>query len=462
MFNKHYITSVDDIHERSTLGFSWKNTNMRYQDYYSGKFTALFQIASHPSLDSFTTTERNNTVENGLKQLEKHGIIRMNMFKAYSDYYADATWGTPPDVVGGTNFNAWWNANKKHVLTAFRQGIGHWSVNDRCVLHLSTSNVLTAVNPIYHIPVVEPYNASIVTGHVLFYTYFENDVNDPNPEHQVITSPNRVRIVKFSARDEVNEIAIHELAGDVVGRRIRTVPGDTRAIVTFGDGNSFYEDIEDLVQTMMIRVSHNNLVLNKFSDPQFQGPGGLVDAKRTESKLVDRFNNPLIVVPDEANSNIQAITWDAHLNESNYLVNFLMNVQSIFSGVPREYFNGQPGLEAAGQSGDNLLLKTIATINEAREQLEYALRDVLYYMGAPEVESATVNFVQNPFSTFFEQRTSVIQEYQAGITQRNEAREALKHNPLPGDIGTAFSEPRPDVGTARAQDQVRDNKESER
>ena len=462
MPNSYYITSFDYIREGFNLSFPWITSSLRYQRFYEGEFAELFGVRIDSDRNTFNLHNDGATIENGLKQLANHGVISLNFFKVFSDFYRDALWGTPPQIVGGDpEFDTQWQQNRRGVMAAIRDALESWSITGRGVILVEEDGNIRSVDATCYLPVVAPYNPTIVTGHVLVYKYHEDVGNLPsmfNPN----AIANKVRIIKYSASEDVNEYEEFELAGNTIGRSLESGRSTTKNIITFGEGDSFYKDIRDAVRTVMIRVSHGDLVLNQHAFPQYQIPTTVIDTNILGQKLVNAYGNPTVSIPDDSTRDVKAITWDAHLMDSMNLINYLMGIVSMIGGVPQSNFTVSSTEASSSTASSRLMLKTISIISQMREQLEYTLRDIMFSLGIANVESATINFKQNPFATFFEETNTAISLWQAGVTQRNEVRESTGYSTIEGEEGKQFSEPRPSVALARMQDDVRDNKESER
>lgn len=145
-------------------------------------------------------------------------------------------------------------------------------------------------------------------------------------------------------------------------------------------GISDYTDIESLMYALNNRMTKNENVLDKHTDPILALPEGILDAKGEIRK--DKLE--VFTIPDNEVGGRPAkpeyITWNASLDNSfkqiDQLVEFLFMVSETSPGVFG--LDKQGGAAESGRALKLKLMRTIAKINRKKVFYDQAIKEVMY------------------------------------------------------------------------------------
>lgn len=392
---------------------------------YDGEFTKVFNQAYQ------TIASRYGDSWTDVEQL----IIKINLFKSMTETFKILAFAKDPvitdkvnqtilDEITGENFI---DLMKRSFISAHAQGTGIFKVRIK-----DSKPIISSVNPELYIPIYEDGDMDTLLAHVLVYNfdvYIGTDSWSGKPKYEKrlkveINTKGSVQTQVFKLNDKGDKIK--GLISDDKGISYTDTGWDDFLIFTFDYGHpnwreyarSQYDDVVNLVDEIVVRISNNSKILDDHADPQlivgekslvFDNATGKYSYKR---KKVLKLNSKDDIKPSY-------LTWDGSLDASEKQLDRLMGLFYMVSGTNPQMY----GEDIAGNlSGDALAKILLIPISKVREMIlaleeaaEAALECALTIAGAKSPD-VCVEFEIGAFNTLSDISTRLCAEKSAGIT----------------------------------------------
>ena len=369
----------------------------KYFDWAGGDMTSLLTVAP--------------TAVNGLVIIPPQLIsTRFNYFGAVSRFFSDAMLGDLPAVipaVGGLLEN----------LT------DHWAVTGECCI-VGGPNGFRAVRPDYVFPVFDPYDIDTITGYVfVFPQRKENGFSDV------------ARVITFDVATGAALISQREYREGYVADTPAGEPINLGPVVWVNTKDGVYQDMEGIVREITVRLNILQIALNSVSFPLLQIDTdaiskGALQTGISQQAVTAAAQNGLGLTVDppfigEEGARYIERTGEG-LRENIEYMRLLLGQLGVISGVPDYVFGVQLGRPA--NETERVLFAGQAKVNRFRRDIELAFTLI----------GQAVKFAGEPFVTRSERIKAILDEYEAGISTQNEAREGLGKPAITG--GNVFTQ----------------------
>ena len=363
-----------------------------YFDWRRGNLATLLNIAP--------------TQVNGLSLVPYANIsTEFNYFAAVSRFYADAMLGDIPDMP----------AMQLDLLTKLT---GHWAVAGEACVTVSGNGAIRAIRPDYLFPVYHEYDADTVSKFLFVFPYMpQGDV--------AMRYANRARVVEFDVDSKESTVALREYRDGWVADQPKGEPAGLTAVHHIIGDDVVYGDISGIVREIILRLNIMQVALNSTSFPILQidtdavGDGEL-QTGITQSKLNSVIRGGLgLTVPPPfiGESSAQYIErTGTGLSESLAYIRLLLGQLGVLSGVPDYVFGVQ--LDRPAAQTERVLFAGQARVNRFRRDVE----SVFALLGNE------LHFTNEPFSTKTERVNALVQQFEKGVIDRNETRQALGYD----------------------------------
>lgn len=197
-------------------------------------------------------------------------------------------------------------------------------------------------------------------------------------------------------------------------------------INTMWNGLSDYHDLVDIFKAINNRISRNNVILNKHSDPILAVPQGVID----DTGSVNRSAFGMIEVRGSGSGQQkdimpQYIVWDANLEAAFKEIDILMEVLFMTAEMtPSAFGMDKNGQAESGRALKFKLLRTIAKKHRKQLYYDHGLRQLLYVAQLLAKKGYTAGDYKmqgNPVVPTIEWSDGIINDYVESIDAEDQA-----------------------------------------
>ena len=420
------LLTIDQIRP----GFLWQFPRildeLNWQNWYDGHLQSALPAA---------------TINNGRKLFDDADLIKVNLFKMASQFYEDATLAERPAVTGDEGVIRWLaDENAENLWDQMGWAVKHWSVKGRAILAVAQNQDVEAVDPSHYFRVGSFRSKDELAGHVIAVPYREYTASDLLNSNAINTL-NRLRVTRFQAEPVVNDVSIYEFTGTAssgtVGNLISTEEANLQAIMTAGDGYSWYGDARDVTARLMIRLTTADRELNRFMNRINLVPSSLIEAMRRRgeesldaTQVMSRFNAMVdpVLTSDTDDGDVGKVTEDLGYEEGRQLAEAFVHMAFLMNGVPLGTYGLGISPDASGVARERAQDPAAARIRTLRRGFVRGLLRIIRAMGAPDGQ-VYFSWQGTPFEDKKVKEDSILAQYKEGLIEYEEAREALGWGP---------------------------------
>lgn len=390
----------------------------RWQQWYDGQYQTLMPAP---------------TIDNGYKLFAVADLIKLPLHKLASDFYVDATLGEDFTVTTlEPSVQEWLDENLHRFLKIIRRGVEGWSITGRAVYVTHEDGALMEVPSYRYFRIGREYDPDHVIAHVIAWPYYEYREGERFlPFSNRV--PNRIRITKYAPSETppVNEVAVYELHGNVVGQLLQgPEPAGITSLCTAGDGDSWYGDAQTMLARMMIRVTNHDRTLNLSDNRPMMVPAQLMTTTPGQTRQARReafYNeiNPIIETDAEtARGNYGTLGVDYQHSESRDFIELLADSIYLVSGIPPATFGIGIGRNESGAAREKAQDRASAKIRTFRNDLRQCIPILLRGLKAPDGD-LQIAWLTAPFQTRQDKINEAIRLMQTGLITKATAQRML-------------------------------------
>ena len=236
-------------------------------------------------------------------------------------------------------------------------------------------------------------------------------------------TPTDIRVVIYLDGEDRVQIRNYKFTGSTLGSLITTENSSNTQVVVFGNGEDDYKKAGVLIDELSKRLKLNSKVLDRFSNPDIQGPAASVAAFNQDN---DSTANPTgqfimsadgMVLPYEKDDGKwEYLTWDPKADLSRFQVAYIHNLIHIMTSVPLSAFGVAPTDSDSSVSMERQMWSATSKVKRLRMEIEEAL---------DKIGLTDLDWVENPFLGFQGKIELTIELLSNGIITENEARKRL-------------------------------------
>lgn len=321
----------------------------------------------------------------------------LNFYKVVTEFYNNAMWGQLPRTNG-----------EKEILHAFELSSTQRSINGY--------GAVLMVNDRHYIPdsryLWRWEEDGILVGYVIGWPYLRK------PDS---IAADGIRIFIWQHDRELLTVQDWALRGTALERRLQQYNPPGRVAV-WGNGQSDYPPMVDLVNWFNTRLKKNTEMLNRFANPHLVGPSEALDERGVMS--LNTEEGSFLATSDKDAKDFSYLTWDANQPLNSQTVGSLLDALHMITGVPATAF-GLQHAQGSGNSGVSRERQMFSALSKVR-RLRRNVEDAMEMFNITEIA-----WPDDPFTTWQEQVTAELQLLAASIITPEEARERLNLGPPP-------------------------------
>ena len=369
-----------------------------YFDWYEGRMDSLF-------------TGVNPTQINGLENVTPAQLsTRFNYFGAISRFFSDAMSGDRPTAA-------------QEAITLLTALTEHWSVTGESCLVFAGGR-WGAVRPDYVYPQFNQYDKDVVERFLLVYPQRRLQNFNGDRDNRILYADS-ARVIDYDVRTGRATLSERQYRHGWVADLPTGIPVPVGPIIWINTGDGVYQDIDGMVREITVRLNILQSTLNSTARSILQiDKDSIADGAMLAGVTPDRVRNAhatglgLTVNPPfigEAEPRYVERS-GVGLEESMAYLRLLLGQLAVMSGVPEYIFGVQL---AQPNETERVLFAGQAKVNRFRRDIE----NVFEAIGLP------IKFGTEPFVTRTQRITSIIDLFEAGIIDRNEARDTVGYAP---------------------------------
>ena len=406
--------------------FKWRN-------WFDGDYGSL--VPDVPSIDNGYALIGTNSEEilRNLRTVRMHEIA--------SGFQAEALTSDGPSIVAETESGMNWFEERRFAVQKQLELMARdWSIYGLGVLVSYEDGGLYNVSSPDYFRLGSVHDDDQISGHIIAYRYYEleNDTDRKllrNSLHRQHQRANRVRVLKYMPSENINTVQEYRLNGNVIGEALTPEqPAGITNLLTIGNWDSWYKESQKAVASFFIAYTlHGKAVYKNINRPLIIPPTalateGVLDSRTADEKMRAYWNtrDPVLESSGSVKSNEMGLVpgdynMDALYNEMVY------SAQTFYflTGTPPVAFGLSIGKNESGLAREKAEARAAIRIRNARDDLAKGFPGILEGMGAPPMANFSVSWTSNPFETALDREEKIMQQYQTGILERNEAREML-------------------------------------
>ena len=405
----------------------------KWRDWFNGDYGSI--IPSIPSIDngySLLGTTQDQILPN-LQTVRMHEIA--------SGFQSEALVSDGPSIVSETESGTNWFEERRFAVQKQLELMARdWSIYGLGVLVSYEDGSLHNVASPDYFRVGSVHDDDQISGHIIAYRYYEiEDATDRKllrqALHRQYQRPNRCRVLRYMPSENINTVQEYRLNGTVVGEPLTPErPAGITNLLTVGNWDSWYKESEKTVAAFFIAKTLNGKAVYKNINRALILPStvlaseGRRDTRTPDERMKAFWNRQDPVIESDGSTKAS----DMGLVPGDYNTDALYNemiyaAQTFYfmTGTPPVAFGLSIGKNESGLAREKAEARAAIRIRNARDDLAKGFPGILEGMGAPPMANFSVSWTSNPFETALDREEKIMLQYQAGILERNEAREML-------------------------------------
>ena len=380
----------------------------KYDQWYSGNYTSLM-----PS----------NSIPTGRALINVADLVKFPVFSLADQFYLDGVMSERPSWDPESAANAWLDGNQDRLFRAMEQAVLFWMRKGRFILVVEADGTIQPIDPSSYVRVGSFERPDELVGHIIFYTWYEASAQElllPG----LIREPNRIRVTKFSQRENINTVQTFMYAGGIIGAAVGApAQAGLRYICVEGDGYTYYPEVAGMAGRFMLQLTNTDGLLNEILNAaRVVPPGGLPSARpgqiitpEDQVRNLRETVRPIWISgggPNGQDAYYMTPPGDYAANEA--FLTLLVQFISIVTGATLNNFGIGLADNASGVSQEKAQTRAIARGTRIRRAILKCLAPLIIAAGAPmaEVEFA---WAAQVFETRDAFHARIVSDLAAGI-----------------------------------------------
>lgn len=393
---------------------------------------------------------------NGLGQLQKlDSLVELPLFRMASDFIADATMadmpapsGWPETADGPSEPELWYMDFLPMITAAMQKVTNYWSIFDFGVF-IVEPGLVRAADPKYYFRVGLPEQRDADVGHVLLFPWLDGTTQYLQSTDTDNAEPNRITIIKVLANGGGATIQTFMFNGGIVGNPLTAAQASPiTAILTCGEGDSWYGGAANTAAALMINVSMGLVELNHYANRAKLLPSSSVAAIATAAGVapgtpggqqairrgLEETLRPILAADkDDVGPGFGDMDEPIQLEDRRAMNEYLGDLFFLESRLTPSSYGIGIGRGESGVAREKAQDAAGAKIRRYRRQLAGKLTEMVEAMGIPGGRGKLqFSWAVPPFQSKEAREEHIRQDFQAGLLTPNEARYELGLGPLPG------------------------------
>ena len=296
----------DDIHAGALLNMPYLAAMDRYQHYLDGDLNPLFQWASRGGAKAnqlngmrfFTPSESPAPASAPEFDDNRYAALwRINFFRSVTDFFEAAVFEQSPIVIDASDaVKEQWDAESRAILRQARRatrwlvakGRGVLTVENRVGPGASVVPSLSAVDPAFWLPILDPEDRTLKLGDILARQWFEGERQMNSIANRLTTT---IRITeeqaamsdgRFSALDQRDIWTWPGGYSGNIGEHLKRTPSRTLGIWTWGDDDSVFAEMESNTLEAMLTLTMARSTMMRHPFPFVILPNDVSDRNRDQ------------------------------------------------------------------------------------------------------------------------------------------------------------------------------------
>lgn len=426
------------------IGKKWAPNNATYkkrqENYQTGRLLYEGELES-----VFEQAWRDIASRYGLNYGEIQKVmIKINLFKSLTETFKILAFKKEPEAWVGEGKTAKRLEKEvfspKKLLDLLKKGFVSCHAQGDSVIKVYTNSAgqadISIVNAENWIPVHNPENLDEITAHVVANTY---EV-DNNTSIMGIQLENKKKYlnVEIHYKGSYDKKLFELNKDDIITKLINEENGiktnyDGFLVFPFNYGTpawrewgkSAYNDIIELVDELVVRLSNNSKILDDHADPQKIISRDMAEFDSNTGQWVLKQHQAMYY--GKNGEEPKYLTWDGNLDSSEKQLDRVMNLFFMLSGTNPQLFGQDIAGNLSGEALAKILIVPIAKTQEMILSLEDAFESALNCLMQLQGRSETIDikFDIGQFNTPSDITGRVVQEKNAGITSLKRAVEEI-------------------------------------
>lgn len=413
----------------TNIGAAWVFPRIRheerYQRYYDNYLSELFQGPAR------STNGLKALVDPSDKRVHTNDIIRLNWFKAITDFYVQGYFGDRPALTSTDKARQTWIQENAGELFEALELASRWlSIKGWfTVLTQSMHPRVMAVDGTAYWPIRYEYSLEHTRAHLIAYRYYERGENESYLVHRI---PNRIKFVIYDPENGMNLVRIHQLSGYTVGELLLEQEAGVTGVFSVGRGDSDYGPVESPIRDLMVHRAIQAKVITDTSNPHLVAPD-IVGHER-ERMQKEGIPQDAVLFKDQLGTPWEYLTYTGPLKDSLAFTDTLKQSIYTLSSVPPTAFGEVIRKDGSGSGSgvaiSRLMHAALTKVKKFRLKMEILIPKIMDGMGAPP-GTTSLKWVADPWASDAERTAHILAMRQAKLITVAEARAQMEYEPDP-------------------------------